>query len=286
MSRILIAGCGDIGSALGLRLHADGHEVWGLRRSPRKLPAGINSLQADLTVPRTLRALPHGLDAAIYIATPDAYDDAAYEAAYVRGVENLIAALQARGASVARLIFVSSTSVYGQSNGEWVDEESATDAETFSARRLLQAEGVVLALEAPALVVRFGGIYGAGRNRLIERVRNGRPCQESPPLFTNRIHRDDCVAVLGHLLSLREHRPVYLAVDNEPAPQCAVMDWLAGRLGVPAPPRVEPGANADDRRPSSKRCRNDLLLASGYRFLYPSYRDGYAAILDDSGRRG
>lgn len=284
MSSILIAGCGDIGSALGVRLSADGHEVWGLRRSAAALPKEIHALRADLTIPGALDVLPGELDAALYIATADGYVDAAYESAYVRGPENLIAALAARSQPIARLIFVSSTSVYSQTDGQWVDEESATRPVNFSARRLLEGERLVLAGAIPALVVRFGGIYGAGRNRLLQRVRDGRPCQETPPLYTNRIHRDDCVAVLSHLLSLPEPDAIYLAVDSEPAPQCAVMDWLASRMGVPAPPRSASKRDPGERPRSSKRCRNTRLLSTGYRFLYPSYREGYAAVLAEGKR--
>lgn len=279
MPRILIAGCGDIGSALGARLHADGHEVWGLRRSARVLPAGIQALRADLSSPDTLEVVPDGLDSAVYIATPDGYDDASYEAAYVNGPQNLISALSARSPGIARLIFVSSTSVYGQGDGEWVDEESATDPESFSGKRLLQGEGLVLESRFPGLVVRFGGIYGPGRNRLLQQVRDARPCREDPPLYTNRIHRDDCVAVLGHLLGLPSVDRLYLAVDSTPSPQCVVMDWLASEMGVPAPPRAKPGADGGDRRRSNKRCRNARLLSTGYRFQYPDFREGYGALL-------
>jgi nucleoside-diphosphate-sugar epimerase len=283
MSRILIAGCGDIGSALGVRLSADGHQVWGLRRSAGALPAEIHTLRADLTLADTLHVLPGELDAAVYIATPDGYDDAAYEAAYVRGPENLISALSAAGHSATRLILVSSTSVYTQTDGQWVDEDSPTQPVNFSAKRLLEGEQLALAGSIPALAVRFGGIYGAGRGRLLQRVRDGRPCQETPVVYTNRIHRDDCVGVLRHLLNLLRPDPIYLAVDSEPAPQCAVMDWLARRMGVPAPPRLAANPARGDRPQSNKRCRNARLLSTGYRFLYPSYREGYAALLDAEG---
>ena len=279
MSRILIAGCGDIGSALGVRLHADGHDVWGLRRSAQELPEGVQALQADLTKPDDLKRLPEGVDAVFYIVTPDAFDDRAYESVYVRGPENLLNAMAARGQPARRMIFVSSTSVYGQSNGEWVDESSATQPEQFSGRRLLEGERLVLGGSERGLIVRFGGIYGRGANRLLQQVRNGNPCQESPPLYTNRIHRDDCVAVLRHLLTLSEPEQIYLGVDSDPATQCAVMDWLAKQLDVPIPPRSVATAGRGDRARTSKRCRNARLLATGYRFLYPSFRDGYQAIL-------
>ena len=71
---------------------------------------------------------------------------------------------------------------------------------------------------------------------------------------------------------------LYLGVDSHPAPQCEVMDWLARRLGVPSPPRASVAPGGSPQR-GSKRCRNDRLLASGYGFLYPSFREGYTAVL-------
>lgn len=278
MSRILIAGCGDLGAALGERLCAQGHEVWGLRRSQGPLPAGIRTLRADLTRARDLDGLPDGLEAAFYIVTADAFDDSAYEAAYVRGAENLLKALASGRQALERFVYVSSTSVYGQNGGEWVDEDSPTEPRRFAGRRLLEAEALVRGGPVPGTVVRFGGIYGRRARRLLERVRGASPCQEHPPLYTNRIHRDDCVGILEHLLGIRSPEPVYLGVDSDPAPQCEVMDWLAARVGVPAPPRVDAGT----ARGMGKRCRNARLLASGYRLRYPSYRDGYGAVLEDS----
>jgi nucleoside-diphosphate-sugar epimerase len=277
MSRILIAGCGDIGTALGARLLVDGHQVWGLRRSTAALPTGMHALRMDLTNPATLDDLPEGFDAAFYIVTPDAYEDTAYASAFVRGTENLLRALSSGGTRPGRLIFVSSTSVYGQGHGEWVDETSATDPRSFAGKRLLEGEEVVLGGPVPGTVVRFGGIYGMSEGRLVKRVRDGSPCQGTPPLYTNRIHRDDCVSVLHHLLHLDDPQRIYLGVDSEPAPQCVVMDWIAAELGLPPPPRT---AALDERGKGGKRCRNARLLATGYRFLYPSYRDGYGVVLE------
>jgi nucleoside-diphosphate-sugar epimerase len=259
-----------------MRLLAGGYDVWGLRRSAAVLPAGMTTLRMDLTDPRSLDSLPDGIDAVFYIVTPDAYKDAAYESAFVRGTENLLRGLSSDGVRPGRLIFVSSTSVYGQSHGEWVDETSATDPQSFAGKRLLQGEEIVLGGGVPGTVVRFGGIYGKGEGRLVKRVRDGSPCQEVPPLYTNRIHRDDCVSMLHHLLELDDPQQIYLGVDSEPARQCAVMEWISAELGLPPPPRT---ATVDNSGKGGKRCRNARLLATGYRFLYPSYRDGYRAVL-------
>lgn len=281
MYRVLIAGCGDVGACLGVRLHAQGHEVWGLRRRAAGVAAGIRPLAADLTVPRELERLPAAIDTVVYMAAADSYNDQAYEAAYVRGPENLMRALASTGQSVRRMIFVSSTGVYAQSDGQWVDEHSPTKPLRFSGKRLLEGERLVLDGSEHALVVRFGGIYGPGRGRLLQRVRDGHPCQDTPALYTNRIHRDDCAGVLHHLIDLERPERVYLGVDNEPAAQCAVMDWLATEMGVAKPPRVRPADETGETRRSNKRCRNARLLSTGFRFAYPTYRHGYRKILAD-----
>jgi nucleoside-diphosphate-sugar epimerase len=181
------------------------------------------------------------------------------------------------------MIFVSSTGVYGQSAGEWVDEDSATEPGSFTGRIVLEAERRVLDGPFPGTAVRFGGIYGPGRTRLLERVRAGAAqVPAGRPVYTNRIHRDDCAGALTHLLARdragRPLEPVYLGVDHEPAELGEVFRFLAEILGA-APPKV--AADADTgRRGSNKRCRNDRLLATGYRFLYPTYREGYRALVE------
>jgi nucleoside-diphosphate-sugar epimerase len=289
MARTLIAGCGDVGAALGLSLRAGGHEVWGLKRDPSDLPPEIRPLAADLTDPATLTALPPELDYVVYSAAATGFGEAQYQAAYVAGVRNLLDALRQAGQHPKRLLFASSTSVYAQHQGEWVDEDSPAEAEGFSGRRIRQGEQLMWSSPWPAVAVRFGGIYGPGRTRLIDSVRAGTAtCPDGPPVYTNRIHRDDCARTLQHLLQLPDPERLYLAVDDDPAPLDQVLCWLAAQLGAPEPPRVpqpplKPGAETRRdpaaRMRASKRCGNARLRASGFEFRYPSYRDGYAALL-------
>ena len=289
MARILIAGCGDVGTTLGLSLRAAGHEVWGLKRNPRGLPPELRPLAADLADPATLIVLPPALDYIVYSAAAAGFSEALYQAAYVAGVRNLLNALRQAGQQPKRLLLTSSTSVYAQHQGEWVDEDSPAAAESFSGRCIRAGEQLLWDSGWPAVVVRFGGIYGPGRTRLIDSVRDGSAVGPvGPPVFTNRIHRDDCARVLEHLLFLPDPAPLYLAVDDDPASLVEVLDWLATQLGVPEPSAtadspLKPGSgNRPDpvlRQRASKRCRNARLRASGYRFRYPSYRDGYAALL-------
>lgn len=269
MSRVLIAGCGDVGGELARRLLVDGHEVYGLRRRVHLLPAGVRPVAADLQDPDSLRAVPDGLDAVCYVAAADGRSPGTYRGAYVDGPRNLLRAV-ARGSMLGRVLYTSSTRVYPQNAGEWVDEDSPTGGDNY-ARILLEGEAVVRAAAAAAVVVRLAGIYGPGRTRLVDRVRAGEPCSA---VCTNRIHRDDCAGLLRHLLRLESPRPLYLGADHAPATQCEVMRWIAGRLGLPAP---SPASASE--APGGKRCRNARVLSSGYAFEHRSFRDGYGALL-------
>jgi len=280
MTRILIAGCGYVGSALARARVARGDAVWGLRRNPVDLPAGVEPIAADLAVARSLAELPPALDAVVYAASPGGRDDAFYRTTYVEGLRNLLAALKTQSQRPRRVVLISSTAVYGQTNGEWVDETSPTKPSHFSGQRLLEGEALLRDCELPGVVLRLGGIYGPRRTRLADQVRQGRvSIARGAPHYTNRIHRDDCVGAIAHLIDLAEPADCYLGVDHEPEDEAVVLRWLAGVLGASSP-RV---ARSDERREArsggNKRCRNARLVASGYAFRYPNYRDGYTAVL-------
>ncbi|NNL64617.1 MAG: SDR family NAD(P)-dependent oxidoreductase [Myxococcales bacterium] len=231
--------------------------------------------------PKLAAALPGELDAVVYAVAADGRDVEAYRRAYVEGLSNLIAALP-DGADAPRLLFTSSTSVNAQDGGAWVDETSPTEPTAPTARVLVEAEACVAGAPGSASILRLGGIYGPGRTRLLEQVRSGEArIPAGPPVFTNRIHRDDAAGALDHLLKLSSVDPVYLGVDDEPADLATVLRWLAERLGAPAP-RVadEEGMDAAGRRRrTSKRCSNRRLREAGYAFRYPSFREGYGAML-------
>lgn len=268
MKRLLIAGCGDLGIRLAARLDED-WQVHGLRRNTAALPKPIVAEPADLSDPGSLARVAGDWDAVVYQATPDQYDEAGYRRAYFQGLANLF-----ERARAGRLIFVSSTAVYGQDGGEWVDETSATEPDRFNGRVLLEAEALARRSASEAVVVRFSGIYGPGRDYLLRQLRDGRAsCREAPPQWTNRIHADDCAGVLAHLLELPAPESLYCASDSCPAPRCEVLDWLAGQLDV-APP-----ARENLQGGQGKRVANARLLASGYPFTHPDYRSGYQEML-------
>lgn len=282
MARILIAGCGDLGQLLGIQLHGAGNEVWGLKRQPINLSPVIYPLVADLTDAKTLK-LPQALDYVIYSAAATSFSEDSYQAIYAMGVRNLISNLYEHRQQLKRFIFVSSTSVYAQDQGEYVDEDTPTQANNFSIHILT---GEKLTYESPweSVVVRFGGIYGPGRSSLIDSVRRG-IIYTQEPIYTNRIHRDDCVRVLKHLIYLpsTQLEKLYIAVDDEPALLNDVLCWIADKLGLPGQntaPVSGTSARSMRRYVSSKRCRNSRLRDSGFQFIYPNYREGYTALLN------
>jgi nucleoside-diphosphate-sugar epimerase len=268
----LIAGAGYVGAALARALVDAGHEVVALRRSEAAPAPGVRALRADLAAAGALDALP-AAELVFYTAAADERSDAAYRRAYVEGVARLVERLARQAPAPRRLVFTSSTAVYGQQDGSWVDESSPTEPTDFAGRRLLEGEAIVRAAPFRATVLRLGGIYGPGRTSLVERARRG---EAGGPAFTNRIHRDDAVGALAHLASLPAPEACYLGVDCEPAREAEVLAWLAARLGVAG---AGAGTGAPRRARGDKRCSNARLLASGYRFRYPTYREGYAALL-------
>ena len=281
MARVLIAGCGYTGIALGMQLASEQHTVWGLRRRPELLPAAIHPLKADLCDPGSLTLIPPKLDFVFYTAAAERTDDASYQAAYVTGIQNLLNHLSETHQQLRRIFFTSSTAVYAQTGGEWVDETSETEPREFSGRRLLEGEELLLRGPFTATVVRMAGIYGPGRTRLIDQVRRGEAgYQTDEPRYTNRIHQEDCAGVLQHLMRLSSPETLYLGTDKEPADQAEVLRWLAKRLGVP-PSCAESRVPSGKESKSNKRCRNSRLVQSGYSFLYPTFREGYKAILGE-----
>jgi len=279
MANILIVGCGDIGCQLGVILSEQNHTVFGLRRNIEELPASITPVQADLAF--ALPELPKEIDYVFYIASAGKYKDSAYYQAYVLGVKHTLNAL--KNHNIKRFFFISSSSVFGQSDGEKVNENSPTSDLNFSTKRLLEGEELALNSKYPATIVRFGGIYGPGRTHLIDLVLAGKAhCMED--VWSNRIHSADCAGILAFLVKKDIEKPntlesIYIGVDNEPTLSCEVYDWLSEQLCVPDVEHTEPKESSRQMR-SNKRLSNARIVNLGYEFIYPDYREGYLSILD------
>lgn len=268
--KVLIAGCGDVGNALAARLLADDCEVWGVRRRVEALGPGVKPWRIDLQDPASFGTPPTAFGYVFYTASADRRDEAHYRSIYVHGLRDLLGTLRRAKCPLRRVFFTSSTAVYGQSEGQWVDESSATEPARFNGRVLLEAESVVRDAAETGVNVRLSGIYGPGRTRLVQKVWDGEA--RASESWTNRIHVEDCAGALHHLMRLRDPASLYLASDDEPATTAEVVSWLATELGVPQPP-------TEQAQRLNKRCRNALLRETGYRFGFSTFREGYRGIV-------
>lgn len=272
--RVLLAGCGDLGMRTAQRLLARGDEVWALRRSPPVDEGdGLRWLCGDLTRPESLQSLPAGLTQVVYAPTPGAREEAAYRAVFVDGLTHLMTALA--DAPLRRVLFVSSSAVYGEHGDAWVDEQTPPAPPGFNGRVLLEAEGWLAAQRMPTVVLRLAGIYGPGRMQLVERIRAGEArVPRDPPHWSNRIHADDAAGAIAHLLSLPQAEPVYIGVDDTPLPMHVLYEELARLAGAP-----RPGEGPAPAGIGSKRLSNARLRASGFVPRWPDAREGYRSLL-------
>ncbi len=272
MPRIFIVGCGYVGQALAKYYLRNQHEVFALQRHPVAIP-GMTNLLGDVAQIE-LASLPV-FDTIFYLVAPGHPSDTAYQHTYVNGMQNLLRQLPLQ--SPTRIIYVSSTAVYGQQQGEWVDEQSITLPNDFSGKRLLEGEAIVRESGFDHIIVRLGGIYGPDRTRLIEQVKNQQATLTPMPCYTNRIHLADCVGLLAFLAQHSMPSPLILGVDCEPTLYNDLLCWLANQLQVPTPPIGETPARLQK---SNKRCNNQRLLNLGYQFQFPDYQAGFSALLN------
>jgi len=251
-----------------------GYHVSGLKRSAQPSAQGIEYLQADLTQPESLAELSTNFDLVLVILTPSDYSEAGYRAIYVDGVGHLLTHFASHNAK-AKIIYVSSTRVYGQQQGEWIDENSTTEPADERGRILLEAEHQVFGFSKLNTVVRFSGIYGADSQFMQKLAAQAKPVQFYPRCFTNRVHREDCIGSLVFLaekaLSGEALASHYLVTDDEPAPKWEVVNWLAEQAGLSSPEKEMYDANAGQ----GKRCSNRRIHEAGFSFKYSSYREGY-----------
>jgi nucleoside-diphosphate-sugar epimerase len=274
MARVFIAGAGYVGTVAAELLARAGHTVDVGRRTPRR-EAGSHAM--DVLRPETYPAALREATCVVYCVSADAFTGEAYRAAYVDGLAR-VAGAAAKGAA-KRIVFVSSTGVFGQGDGSVVDEDSPAVPRGFSGRTILEGEALLASAPIESATIRFSGIYGPGRDRLIRLVRTGSPVSPaSRAAITNRIHRDDCARAIVHLVERPVVQRLYLGSDEAPTPMGEILEWIAARLGL-APPPVGPDATEVLQRGGSKRISSARLRGEGFRFRHPTYREGFEAIL-------
>lgn len=277
--KILIAGCGDLGTAIARQLAVSGINAVGLRRNAQAMPgeaAGSFSsiIPADVTQPPTLEPLQFlQPEIIVYCVAASGQTDAEYQSAYVDGLRNVLAT-QKDNARLKHVFFVSSTRVYGQDTDALLDESVAAQPADFGGRRLLEAEQLLQALGCGHTALRLSGIYGPGRLRMINLARSPAdwPKQNG---WSNRIHRDDAAAFIAFLirqvLAGANVQDCYIVTDSMPVPQYEVLGWIAAQIQA-VTPRLLPVSGG-------KRLSNKSMLETGFKLQYPDYRAGYRTLL-------
>jgi nucleoside-diphosphate-sugar epimerase len=305
LAHILVVGLGDLGSAVARRFHAEGHQVSGIRQQATAI-AGVDLYPQDL-INDPVVLPPDQIDLLYIVLTPAQRSVEGYQNAFLTAPTRLLDAIAVQQ-PLPPLIFVSSTAVYGKISG-WVDEQTPPKPDQFNGRILLAAEEE-LSLRTLTTVVRFSGIYGPGRERMLTMAQSlsaqrlADPQTGGPePAWTNRIHRDDCLSLL-HVIGERWLAgemvpPLIIGTDNMPCLNTTALNWIAQQQGLRlelAEPDIAPG----------KRIRSDYLAnlinstnqpsdqASDQRkterpnkpftLRYPDFRAGYRAIIESNER--
>lgn len=278
IQKLLWIGCGELArQTLPLLSH---YAITGLSRTYKPYLAEHTFWQADLSAQNLTPPLgEQGFSAIVITLTPNAYSAEDYRTTYWLNSQYIVQQLGQKTKPL--LVFVSSTSVYGQMAGEWVDETSPTEPTNPAAQWLLQAEQVIAQSGCPFCILRPAGIYGPGRDYVIRQVLQAKGGTEH---FTNRIHSLDLARLLAFVLerfAQGEPLPPYLlACDDAPVSSQALRQWLALQLGID-PHSLTPSQEAAARG-GNKRISNRLLHQLGFKLHYPSYQDGYRELCDEA----
>jgi nucleoside-diphosphate-sugar epimerase len=284
--RVLVIGCGYVGSRLALKLAGGGHEVFGLRRSPAPdsslAAAGVRLLVANITQPGTLVPLAVNFDWVVNCVSSSPGGPDEYRRVYLEGTANLLAWLASN--PPLRFVYTSSTGVYAQDDGSLVDESSPTEGETEAGRMLVATEQLLLKAARrgfPGIVLRLAGIYGHGRGYWLKQFLSGQAVIEGKgERYLNMIHVDDVVGAILAALMKAPSGSVYNVVDNEPVQQITIFQWLSKTLGRELPPYGEAAGTTRKRGATNKRVSNRKLTTElQYDLEYPTFREGYAAEL-------
>ena len=269
--RIVVLGAGYIGTAFARAAAVDRrHTVWAVRRSATPSTDDVTWLRGDVAT-GSIDGLPSRLDAVVLTVAPARGSDV-YDATYPPCAAAAVALAQASGAQ--RLLYTSSTGVYGGRDGAWVTEATDRLGVGVSNAALIAAEDIVLASEAAVpTVLRVAGIYGPGRDPRT-RMRNASALAQRGEYWTNLAHRDDIVAAMLHLLTRPDAPRVLNVSDGSPSRADDVARWLTVQEGADAAGLTF--ANASERSRNDQRVSNAALVETGWAAQYPSFREGFA----------
>ncbi len=287
----LVIGCGYLGQRVARRWLKMGDTVFAVTRDPARADEfeqdGIIPLVADIRDHSALAILPT-VDTVLYAVGFDRSGDQSIRDFFVDTLGNVLSNIS--WGKCSRFLYISSTGVYGQEDGQWVDEESPCQPvregglACFDAENLLEKEGALLP-DGPAFekcILRLGGIYGPGRIPRREEVRAGKVIAASPEGWLNLIHVDDAARVVVAAADASEFPDLLLVADGCPLRREDYFKELCRQLDAPPVCFEDPGGDSGraQRALSSKRVSNQKMLASlNLTLEFPQFSAGLSAIL-------
>lgn len=274
MYRILVVGGGYVGTAVAEYFRSKNQRVWVTTRSKDKAErfrqCGVQAIVCDLTRPETIREVPDVQFVVIAVA-PDSRDELSYRQIYIDGVRNILSPFKQK-LSLPFVVYISSTGVYPDVSGDWVDENTHITPDSERSKILCEAEEQVLKSGLQSVVFRLGGIYGPERNQ-IQNLKSGKWPEPAPDDYVNLIHLEDVVGGVLTILKKSEAGQIYNGVDDEPVRRSEIFEWLSNQL------KIENQAKLDKKTVGGKRCRNQKLKDLEFRFKYPNFKTGYESLL-------
>lgn len=285
----MIFGAGYVGAAVAREAVGRGMRVTALTRNPAKAAAlraeGIEVVEADLAETGWHQSIEGGAEFVLNCVSSGGGGVAGYERSYLRGMESVIAWMRTQGPA-GTAIYTSSTSVYPQDGGVRVDEKAPTDGSGDRAKILLETENRLRTAAGTGtcgrcFVLRLAGIYGPGRHHLLEQVRTGEVAGRGDH-HLNVIYRDDIAAAIWAAFGAERKtaNEIFNVADDGAATKAAIAAWLAAKIGA-APPRFtgEPAQGRRSVTPDRIIANTRIKTVLGWKPAYPSFREGYAAIL-------
>lgn len=284
MATRLIFGCGYLGLRVARRWVAGGDRVIAATRSEataeRFRAAGLEPLIADVTDRESLGDLPEA-DTLLYAIGYDRSAEPSIHEVYAEGLRRVLAALPE---CVGRVIYISTTGVYGDAGGEWVDEQTPPAPSRDGGKASLAAEQILA--ESPwgdrSVALRLAGIYGPDRLPYLAKLRAGEPIEAPQTGWLNLIHVEDAAMATMAAAEANGSPGTICVSDGSPTQRRDYYAEVARLLDAPAPRFAEPpaGSSRAARAGADKRISNRLLLKEfKTQLAYPSYRDGLAAII-------
>jgi nucleoside-diphosphate-sugar epimerase len=282
----LVIGCGYLGARVARKWRESGHSVAVVTRSDERAKRfrqqGYAAIVADVTRPETLTQLPVA-ESVLFAVGMDRASKNSIQEVYADGMGNVLAALPAE---TGRLVYISTTGVYGPADGSWVDEATVPAPQREGGQASLAAEKRIAAhpLGQRSVILRLAGIYGPGRVPFIRELRAGEPIPARASGWLNLIHVDDAAAVVAAAAeaSLSENS-VYCVSDGVPVERGEYYSEVARQIGA-APPRfVEPDPNSPRaaRAEANRRISNARMLADlRVTLAFPDYRTGLASAVE------